>query len=249
MKRTERQHLKENEIATQLRHAVELYESRRREFNMAAYVLLAIAIIAGGYYYWQQRTRAHATELLAEATIVLNAPVAPPAPPAADGKPAPAPPPGSYPTDQARLEAALPRLKAAADAYPSTPSGISARYQEGTTLLGLDRPADAVASFKQVMEQAGSGIYTQMARLGMAEAQAQQGHYDDAIATFKALALQADGELPIDGILMQLGRTYVAAGKTAEAVQAFKRIVQEFPNSPYSPEARQQIDTLGGNNG
>ena len=249
MKRTERQHLKENEIATQVRRAFELYETRRREFNMAAYALLAVAILAGGYYYWQQRTQSQAAEVLARATAVLSAPVVPPVAPTADGKPAPPPPPGSYPSEQARLEAALPALKAAADAYPATRSGISARYQEATALLALGRPADAIASFKQVMDRAGSGIYNQMARLGLAEAQAAQGHYDDAIATFKALSLQSDGQLPVDGILMQLGRTYVAAGKTAEAVQAFKRIVQEFPDSPYSPEARQQIDLLAPHNG
>ncbi|MDE3156770.1 MAG: tetratricopeptide repeat protein [Acidobacteriota bacterium] len=249
MKRTERHHLKENEVAIQVGKLVALYEARRREFNLAAYVVVAVLLLSGGYYYWQQRTRSQAADLLAQATMVLNAPVVPPAAPAADGKPAPPPPPGSYPSDQARYEAALPKLTAAADRYPSTEAGISARYQEGTALLALGRPADAVAAFQQVMQQAGSGVFTQMARLGLAEAHAQQGHYDEAIATFKALTLQPDGQLPIDGILMQLGRTYVAAGKTAEAVQAFKRIVQEFPDSPYSPEAQQQIDQLEGHNG
>ena len=69
--------------------------------------------------------------LLAEALVVLEAPVVPPAPPAAAGQPAPPPTPGSYPTERAKLEAALPKLLAAADAYPSTPAGLSARYQAG----------------------------------------------------------------------------------------------------------------------
>jgi outer membrane protein assembly factor BamD (BamD/ComL family) len=43
---------------------------------------------------------------------------------------------------------------------------------------------------------------------------------------------------------MQLGRTYLAAGRTVEAAQIFKRVTQEFPNSPYVAEARRQVDSL-----
>jgi TolA-binding protein len=82
-----------------------------------------------------------------------------------------------------------------------------------------------------------------MARLGLAEVQSQQGKYDPAIATFKELAATSK-DLPVDGILMQLGRTYVAAGRTAEAKQTFKRLTDEFPTSPYVGDARQQLEAL-----
>ena len=77
-----------------------------------------------------------------------------------------------------------------------------------------------------------------------AEAQARAGQFDQAIAAYKALAERQDDTLPLDGILMQLGRTYVSAGKRAEAQQTFNRIVQEFPESQFTAEARQQLDAL-----
>jgi TolA-binding protein len=83
-----------------------------------------------------------------------------------------------------------------------------------------------------------------MARLGLAEAQARAGQYDSAINAYKELAAQRDGPLPIDGILMQLGRTYLDAGKPADAQQVFTRVVEEFPNSPFSGDARRELDTL-----
>ena len=83
-----------------------------------------------------------------------------------------------------------------------------------------------------------------MARLGLAEAQARAGQYDQAINAFKELAQRKDGPLPIDGILMQLGQTYLEAGKKADAQQTFNRLVEEYPNSPYTAEARQQLDSL-----
>jgi TolA-binding protein len=83
-----------------------------------------------------------------------------------------------------------------------------------------------------------------MARLGLAEAQARAGQYDTAINTFKELTQRKDGPLPVDGILMQLGRTYLVAGKRADAQQTFNRIVDEYPESPFAGDARKEIETL-----
>ena len=62
----------------------------------------------------------------------------------------------------------------------------------------------------------------------------KSGQYDQAINTYKELAQRKDGPLPIDGILMQLGLTYRDAGKPADAQQTFNRLVEEFPDSPFS---------------
>ena len=60
----------------------------------------------------------------------------------------------------------------------------------------------------------------------------------------KGLADNKDGPLPVDGILMQLGRTYREAGKTTEAQQTFNRVVEEFPESPFSGDARKELESL-----
>ena len=51
------------------------------------------------------------------------------------------------------------------------------------------------------------------------------GQYDQAISTFKELSMRKDGPLPVDGILMQLGRTYLVAGKRADAQQTFLELL------------------------
>jgi outer membrane protein assembly factor BamD (BamD/ComL family) len=83
-----------------------------------------------------------------------------------------------------------------------------------------------------------------MARLGLAEAQAQTGQYDQAIATFKALSEQKDAPVPVDGVLIRLGRAYLDAGKPADAEQTFNKLVEEFPDSPFSGDARRELDQL-----
>src|SRR5437763_12197417 len=105
-------------------------------------------------------------------------------------------------------------------------------------------PGHAIAAYQQVVDRAGDSIYGQMARLGLAEAQALDGKYDQAIQAFKELAQRKDGPLPVDGILMQLGRAYLNAGKRADAQQTFTRLVEEYPESPFTGDARKELETL-----
>ena len=41
---------------------------------------------------------------------------------------------------------------------------------------------------------------------------------------------------------MQLGRAYLKAGKKNEAAHAFTRVVEEFPQSAYAPDARREME-------
>ncbi len=43
---------------------------------------------------------------------------------------------------------------------------------------------------------------------------------------------------------MQLGRVYPDAGKRADAQQTFNRLVEEYPESPFSGDARKELENL-----
>lgn len=253
MKSTERHHLKQDQLKATLADTFERLEQNRRQWLWGAIGLVVLLVAMGGYTWWHQQVTAKSSALLAEAMVVAEAPVVPATPPTPPGQAAGTPParatppaPGSYPTEKARLEAALAKFVAAADAYPSTPAGLLARYHAATTLVGLGRDAEAARRFQEVVDKDGSGLYGRMARLGLAEVQVRQGTFDPAIATFKELATTAKDDLPVDGVLMSLGRAYAAAGKKTEAGQTFKRIGDEFPTSPYAADAKKQLDALKG---
>jgi TolA-binding protein len=238
MKRTERHHLKENEIKRFALQARETMEARRREVTAAIVALVVIAVAAIGYLAWRERVQSRAHALLAEALAVQSARVGPPAAP---GTPSPS---LSFPTERERAQAVVTKFKVVADAYPSTDAGLFARYQEGAAYMTLHNPASAGAAYQEVIQRAGNGIFGQMARLGLAEAQARSGQYDQAINTYKEMSQRKDGPLPIDAILMQLGRTYLDAGKRAEAQQTFTRLVEEYPESPFTGDAKKELDGL-----
>lgn len=239
MKRTERHHLKENELARAASNARQLVGERQGQVMGVTIAIVAVLAVGLGYYWWTSRVQGRAHTLLAEAMLVEDARVGPPPAP---GSPAPA---GlSFETERAKNQAALTKLKVVADEYPSSDAGIFARYRQAATYMSLGEPASAASTYQQVIDRAGEGLYGQMAKLGLAEAQAQTGQYEQAILTFKTLADKKDGEVPIDGVLLRLGRTYVEAGKKTEAEQTFNRLVDEFPDSPFSSDARRELDQL-----
>jgi TolA-binding protein len=239
MKRTERRHLKDNELVVLATTARRTIEQHRRVLTAAAVLAVLVAGALVGYLAWSNRTEGRAGRLLADAMNVEEARVGPPP---ASGTPSPS---GlSFATEREKRQAALTKFKIVADEYPATDAGIFARYREAATFMALGEPASAARSYQDVIDKGGDRLYAQMARLGLAEAQAQTGQYDQAISTFKSLAEQKDVDLPVDGILMRLGRAYLDAGKRSDAEQTFNQLVAQFPESSFSRDARRELDSL-----
>jgi TolA-binding protein len=243
MKRQERHKLKENAFATQVLHAREAFESRRKDIVWVLVVVIVLLASVGAYAAWRQSRTSNATSLLASALAVYQAPVVPLAPPA-PGSPAPVQQAGTYLTEKAKLEAALPKFIEAADRYPATDAGIAARFHAAGILATLGRFAEAEQRYQEVVSRAGSTLYARTARLGVADSQVAQKKFDSAINIYTELSRDANSQLPVDGLLMQLGRACASAGRKEEAARAFKRITDEFPQSLYADDAKKELEQV-----
>ncbi|MBA2302552.1 MAG: tetratricopeptide repeat protein [Acidobacteria bacterium] len=243
MKSIERHKLKENDFARSVSAARDMVSTRQGDIMRAMMVALVVIAIIAGYTMWRSSRNARADSALAAGLALFEAPVIPLAPPA-PGSPLPVQQPGTFQTEREKLEAALPRLLEAADGYPGTDAGVAARYYAASALGGLGRFAEAEQRYQQVVDKAGSRIYGRTARLGLADAQAAQGKYDSAITIYRELSTDANSQIPVDGVLMALGRTFVRAGRADEAARAFSRVVDEFPQSVYAADARREREEV-----
>jgi TolA-binding protein len=242
MKSTERHKLKENEFARQVARARTVVETRGRDIAMIGVVVVAVLLLAGGYSWWRQAQQNRASTALASALAVHEAPVVAAVNPE-PGSPMPVPQAGTFPTEAARAEAALPLFLDAADRFPTTTPGVAARFHAAGLLASLGRFDEAEQRYQEVIEHAGGGsIYGRTARLGLAEVQVAQGRYDNAIAVYTELSRDSGSPIPLDGVLMQLGRAYARAGNRDEAARTFNRIVEEFPLSAYAADARREME-------
>ena len=249
MKTKERHHLKENALAHQIGAAREFVETRQRQVTAGIIVVAVVAVAVIGVVLFRNRTDDRGQALLGEAMVALNAPVVPVT--AAGAQPGDLPAAaalgatGSFQTEDAKLAAALPKLKAAAEAYPDSEAGVTARYHYAATLATMGRHAEAIQAFDEVVSRAGDGsLYGRMAALGKADTQSKSGAVDAAIAAWKDMAARKDANLPEDAILMELARAYQAKGNVDDARKTYTQLVDDFPTSPYAAEARAELDSL-----
>ncbi len=246
MKHTERQHLRDNELAIALGHA-QSWADRNSRTLLAT--IIVVVVIGGGvlaFTTWRNSTDNRARALLAEAMVIEDARVMPPAPPAGTTNDPSAPggqQPGTYPTEKAKLEASIPKFQAVADAYPASDAGVTARYHLAKNFVALGRFDDAVPHYDQVIASGGA-LMAKTARLGKAEAQLRAGKFDPAIATLKEFVDGKDPTLPAEALLMELARAYRLAGKTEDARRTFTQITEQHADTPFADEARKEIEKL-----
>jgi TolA-binding protein len=239
MKTSERHRLKENELSHALRDATDKLRENRRNIGLIGGVVVLALVVAGGYWAWKTRTESRAQILLSDAMVIMQAPVE-------EGKPGAKPGALSYPTVRARTDAALAKFTEVFTAYPSTESGIAARYHAAAALATLGKPAEAATRFQEVVDRAGSGsFYGRMGQLGVVQANAEAKKYEQAISAAQALVDNTSDEtMPRDALLMELGRVQAAAGKKAEAKQTLDKVIAEFPDSPFIEEAKRILAEL-----
>lgn len=240
MKAGERHHLKTNEFAVRLARGTEMVSTHRDKVKLGALAAIALIVAIVGYSWYRGKTTDKAEALLGAAMTTYDAPIVPaPTIPGASQQT------GTYPTETARSEAALAAFQKIIDEYPSTSAAVAARYHRACALMALRRLPEAEKGFEAAAAAAGKTIFGPMSKLGQASVLVASAQFDKALPIFEALAADRDGVLPVDGVLMQLGKAYAQAGKAAEARTTYKRVVDEFPESTFATQARQEIANLG----
>jgi tetratricopeptide (TPR) repeat protein len=74
--------------------------------------------------------------------------------------------------------------------------------------------------------------------------QASKEKLEELAQRLKAMQGQSKPPLPEDVILNELGLTYEQLGRKDDATQAYKRILDEFPQSAYRTSAQQRMSAL-----
>jgi len=238
MKTSERHHLKTNDFAVWLGKTADALAQHRNAIMWVLVLVVAGTVAVAGYYGWQRRGESRAAVALAEAMAVEATPIVP------GESTAVTPETATFGSEEEKRSAVIARLLTVADSFAGTEAARTARYEAASRLADAGRLEDAEAQFLAVSTE-GPGIYGRMATLGLAEVRLRRGEHDAAIATYHSLVSSSGDELPLDALLVQLARAYLAAGQPSDARQAFARVVDEFPESLYAADARREMEALG----
>ena len=152
--------------------------------------------------------------------------------------------------------------------FPSHPQSDYAQFQVGECFFkqknGPDRDQtptrDAVVEYERLLSAHPQSQYAQQARdrivtcrfslarheylVGFFYQRTRQA-FRSAIARYETLLAQFTDYPHIDEVLFRLGECLVASGRNAEAAPHLQRLVEQYPNSRFTQEARRLLARLG----
>jgi peptidoglycan lytic transglycosylase len=120
--------------------------------------------------------------------------------------------------------------------------GHYAEYYQGIAELRLGRPEDARQTFQALGAKNPVGFLGEAAALREAESAEAQSDQAAALAVYERLA-KTKTTAP-DEVLMRLGRAAKATGAPDKAIEAFSRVLYEFPFGDLAPIAESELQAL-----
>ena len=137
---------------------------------------------------------------------------------------------------------ALPLVSAAALA--KTDLADYSRYFTGVTLQRLDRVEEADSHFAAVVDRNQVGQLPEAALFRRAEIRESRNDFAGAAAMYRQLLDRTMASPQI--ALVRLGAMANAAKDTPRAIEAYRRVLAEYPLSSEAAEAEKMLDSLGG---
>jgi tetratricopeptide (TPR) repeat protein len=237
VKRTERHHLKQNELLAALDDFANWYSRNRRQLAMAGAVLLIVAAVLGGIYFYRADREKEADLQFAQALDSYHGVVREDSIIAAGG---------SRPTfnsEEERYQAAFEAFEAVSASYPTLLPGRKAQYYAALCQAGLNDFEDAEKRLQAVTSKRRDLLFY-VASQTLAYVKSERGDYNGAAELYRTLIDDPKNPLAKDQLLFSMARALERGGKLEEARQNYLRFLDEYPNSQLRGEAQQRNELL-----
>ncbi|HEX8616606.1 MAG TPA: tetratricopeptide repeat protein [Thermoanaerobaculia bacterium] len=198
---------------------------------------LAIALIVFGIYFYRSTRELKAQQALSTAIETFDAPVGdPPA-----GQPAPTGP--RFKTEPERSSAAEKQFKAVQAEYSgSDASDIAGLYLARIAMSRGDAPA-ARKSLQAFVDEHDDHILVGIARFSLYQLRIEGGEAAQVATELQAELAKTEPVLPGDALLVLMAQAHEVQGNHDKSLEAYRRIANDFPESPYAVEAQRRIGT------
>lgn len=230
-----RKELKQDKIRESIEHGAEAVYSHSQAAGLIVATLVFVALVYGGWRFYNDRQTVTASAALDDAMKVYNAPIRQPNVPVEPGE-------LTYNDTQTRSQDAVQKFAAVADKYPSTNPGKLAAYYQALALLDLEKQNQAIESLKKVVGGSDKEL-SAMAQYQMATIYARTGKTDDAVKTYRAVADAKSVLVPRPMVLLELA-DLLSQSKPDEATALYQQIKKEYPNPAIAERADRGLEML-----
>lgn len=231
MDRQTRQAIKHDKFLDELNQAYSFAARNRKPLILTAIAIavlaVAAAVLAG--YFRSQENKAQA--LLAEGINIVQTPVGQPVAAGA----------AAYDTEEAKQKGAEEIFVRVIDEYGSSDAADVASLYLAQIEAGRGEYETARARLEAFVDDHPKHLLAGMAEVSLLNMRLADGDTD---ALITELQERVDGEkerLPRPVLLALLAQAYEMKGDQEKAIQAYRRIANEFPDSPYSLDAQRKL--------
>lgn len=235
--RLTRKDIKRDEFADVVGRSVEYAGSHIRAiaYTLGGILLAVVLVVAVHYYRAHQNDQA--SQELAAAMKVYQAPVG--------AKPADAPADQpTFPTEAARRAKAKELLAKVRKDHGSTDAADVAGLYLAQIHADEGKLDEARKLWSDFADDHKGSMLAAEARLNVIALDRRQGKGEDVVKELRAMLEKGDAPLPQDAILHELGLTLEQLHRPQEAIQSYQRILDEFPQSPFRSDAQQKVAAL-----
>jgi len=223
-----RKDLKRNDLAETVGRTVEYMTSHRKGVTEAGAVAVGAALLIGSFFLVKLYRENRAGHELSAGLEALQAPLATDL--GASSSPL------TFASAAARDQAADGHLRNAAAYSGTTPGRAAAVILAARTARG----GSAVDTFTRAARD-GKAEVAAAAEIDAARLLASQGKTTEAIDRLKRAIESSATTVPKDALLFALAQVYESSGASSDARATYQRIVSDYPNSPYRPDAREKL--------
>jgi predicted negative regulator of RcsB-dependent stress response len=230
-----RKELKQDKIHDAIEHGAEAVFSHT---TVLAAAVLAVVIVAVGYFGWRfytDRQTVQATAALDIATKAYSARIGAVPDPNDPSEP-------FYPTEAARAEDAVQKFSVVAEKYPNTNPGRLAAYYAALCYEDLERHNQALEQLTKLSSGKDKELAA-MAQYQTGVIYERTGKIAEAVKVFRALADHSSVFVPRPLVLLELAET-LRQSNPKEAASVYEQLKKEFPNTPVAEEADRGLETL-----
>ncbi len=236
MDRQHRRELKHDKFVDEMGTLSQRAHDNQRVLVTIAATAVMLAVIAYGIFFYRASRERKAQDALADAITTIDSPLLDPA---AAAQPNPL---AKFKTNDERVAAAEKKFKTVRENF----SGSDAADVADLYLARIAGTHGDTAGSRKMLEEFirkhPTNLLVGAARYSLYELRIENGEAQQVANELnQELARTENQALPSDTMLALLAHAYDAQGSSDKSRDAYRRIVSQFPDSPYAVEAQRKV--------
>jgi TolA-binding protein len=232
MDRQTRRDLKHDKFVDEVGALGGMVRSNARHLAFAGVGALVLIAIIAGYFYYRSNREQSAQSKLGEAIATIDSPLK------VDGQQIPN---AKFKTDKEKYAAAEQQFKAVNRDYAGTDAADVADLYLARLIASRGDIAAARPRLQAFIDAHSKDVLASSARYSLYQLRIDGGEAPKVAAELEQQLSGGEQLLPPDSILALLAKAYQVQGNTQKTRETFRRIVTEYPDSPYAADAQRQL--------